>query len=87
MSVSAQIKALLSLTGNKQSDLVEALGMASKQSLSNKFTGERWSADDLIEIANFAGCRLAFVLPDGERLLLGDPVGDVGNEPGLGESL
>lgn len=76
MSISAQIKALLSITGNKQSDLMEALGMASKQSLSNKFTGERWSAADLVKIADFTGCKLAFVLPNGERLLLDAPAGD-----------
>lgn len=76
MSISAQIKALLSITGNKQSDLMEALGMASKQSLSNKFTGERWSAADLVKIADFTGCKLAFVLPNGERLLLDGPAGD-----------
>ena len=76
MSVSTQIKALLSMTGNKQSDLMEALGMASKQSLSNKFAGERWSAGDLIKIAEFTGCKLAFVLPNGERVLLDNQGGN-----------
>ena len=70
MSVSSQIKALLALTGKKQADLVPILGMANKQSLSNKIVGERWSASDLIKIADFTGCKLAFVLPDGERVVL-----------------
>lgn len=70
MSVSTQIKALLSMTGKKQSDLLNALNMASKQSLSNKFSGERWSASDLVTIAEFTGCKLAFLLPNGERLVI-----------------
>ena len=70
MNVSSQIKALLVLTGKKQADLIPVLGMANKQSLSNKIVGERWSASDLIKIADFTGCKLAFVLPDGERVVL-----------------
>ena len=70
MSISKQIKALLALTGKKQSDLIPVLGMANKQSLSNKILGERWSAADLIKIADFTGCKLAFVLQDGERVVL-----------------
>lgn len=84
MSVSMQIKALLSMTGNKQSDLMEALDMASKQSLSNKFSGERWSAADLIKIADFTGCKLAFVLPNGERLVLDSHLGDSQGAAGRG---
>lgn len=79
MSVSKSIRALLSIRGFKQSDLMNVLkrdngkqAIASKQALSNKFAGERWSADDLVSIAAFAGCKLAFILPDGERVLIGD---------------
>ena len=86
MSVSATIKALLSVTGNKQSDLLDALGMASKQSLSNKFSGERWSAADLITIADFTGCKLAFLLPNGERLVIDDLAGDAQTVTGPGLS-
>ena len=70
MSISKQIKALLALSGKKQADLIPVLGMANKQSLSNKILGERWSAADLIKIADFTGCKLAFVLQDGERVVL-----------------
>ena len=72
MSISKQIKALLALSGKKQADLVPVLGMANKQSLSNKILGERWSAADLIKIADFTGCKLAFILPNGERVALSD---------------
>lgn len=68
MSVSAKVKAILNISGKKQNDLVEVFGMSSKQSLSNKFSNERWSADDLAKVAEFCGCKLAFVLPDGTQI-------------------
>ena len=70
MAVSKKIKSLLAEAGKKQSDLMDILGMSSKQSLSNKFSHERWSADDLAKIAEFCGCKLAFLLPDGERIVI-----------------
>lgn len=70
MAISKKIKSLLMETNKKQSDLMGVLDMGSKQSLSNKFTHERWSADDLVKIAEFCGCKLAFVLPNGERIVL-----------------
>ena len=70
MAASKKIKALLAQTDKKQADLLEVLNISSKQSLSNKFTNERWSADDLVKIAEFCGCKLAFVLPNGERIVI-----------------
>lgn len=70
MAASKKIKALLAETGKKQADLLDVLNMSSKQSLSNKFSNERWSADDLAKIAEFCGCKLAFVLPSGERIVI-----------------
>ena len=73
MSVSASIKALLELKGFKQRDLIQPLGVSGKnpaQSLSNKFREGRWSAADLLSVAEFTGCKLAFILPDGERVLI-----------------
>ena len=70
MAISKKIKSLLVETDKKQSDLMDVLNMGSKQSLSNKFTHERWSADDLVMIAEFCGCKLAFVMPNGERIVL-----------------
>lgn len=68
MSVSKKVKALLLEREKKQSDLMEVLGMSSKQSLSNKFSNERWSAEDLVKIAEYCGCKLAFILPMGNGL-------------------
>lgn len=70
MSISAKVKAVLALRGKKQSDLMEALSMGSKQSMSNKFSNERWSAEDLVEIAAVCGCEIAFIAPDGTKISL-----------------
>ena len=70
MNISNSIKALLSLSGKRQIDLLGVLDIASRQSLSNKFSGERWSAADLVKSADFTGSKLAFVLPDGERVVI-----------------
>lgn len=88
MSITTQIKALLALSGKKQYDLVDALNMSSRQSLSNKFAGDRWSADDLVKIAEETGCTLAFLLPDGGRIVLGgaqEPGPEVHPRGGIGK--
>ena len=70
MNNSAKIKALLNLTGKRQSDLVQPLEMGSKQSLSNKFANDRWSAADLVRVARATGSRVGFQLPGGDWLFL-----------------
>lgn len=70
MAISKRIKALLLETDKKQSDLMEVLDMSSKQSLSNKFSNERWSADDLVRVAEYCGCKLAFLMPDGQQIII-----------------
>ena len=76
MSISNTVRALLNLCGKRQSDLVTALDMKNVQSLNNKFYNERWSASDLAAVAEACGAKLAFILPDGERVLISaaDPV-------------
>ena len=69
MSITGPIKALLSLRGKKQSDLMQPLDMSSKQSLSNKFVNERWSLDDVIKIAEATGSKLAIIRPNGEQIV------------------
>lgn len=70
MGTTASIRALLALVGKKQNDLMEPLEMGSVQSLSNKVTNGRWSADDLAIIAEVCGCTLAFVLPSGQQIAI-----------------
>ena len=72
MSISANIKALLTLSGMKQFDLMQPLSMSSRQSLSNKFTNERWSAKDLVDISRLCGCKLAFIMPNGQQIFIED---------------
>lgn len=73
MSVTSSVRALLEIRGKRQVDLLPVFGLANPQSLSNKFRGERWSASDLVKVAEFTGCKLAFILPDGERIVIDDP--------------
>lgn len=70
MSVTAKVKALLTIFGKKQNDLLTVLDLSSKQSLSNKMANERWSADDLAKVADLCGCKLAFIMPDGQQLFI-----------------
>lgn len=70
MSLSNKIKALLRMQGKKNKDLSEYLGLTMPQSLNNKFKRCSFSADDLIMIAAFVDCELAFILPDGQIIRL-----------------
>jgi hypothetical protein len=70
MDITSKIKAILNLTGHKQIELMEPLQMKSRQSLGNKFSNNRWSAEDLVTVAEATGCELAFILPDGQKIVL-----------------
>ena len=69
MSISEKVKGLLALNGKKQTELAESFGM-SKQVMSNKMARGSWSANDLARAAEFCGCKLAFVLPDGQQIVI-----------------
>lgn len=69
MSVSSKIKALLAMMEKKQIDLAEHFGMT-KQSMANKMRRDSWSAGDLISVADFCGCKIAFICPDGQHIYL-----------------
>jgi transcriptional regulator with XRE-family HTH domain len=60
MAVSDKVKALLKLKGKNNSGLAEYLGI-SVQALSNKFYRDSYSGDDLVKIAAFLECELAFI--------------------------
>ena len=70
MSIAKQVKALLSITGVKQNELIAPLKMGSKQSLYNKFTANRFTGEELATIAEVTGCKLAFILPNGDAITL-----------------
>ena len=71
MSVSNIVKGLLAIRGIKQIDLAAHFGM-SKQTMSNKFARNSWSATDLARAADFCDCKLAFILPDGQQIVIED---------------
>ena len=69
MSVSDKVKGLLALCGKKQIDLAEYFGM-SKQTMGNKMSRGSWSANDLAKAAEYCGCKLAFIMPDGQQIII-----------------
>jgi len=60
MAISGKVKALLKLQGKNNKGLAEYLGI-SDQALSNKFYRDSYSGEDLIKIASYLGCELAFI--------------------------
>lgn len=71
MSVSDKVKGLLALCGKRQGDMATSFGV-SKQSMSNKIAKNSWFASDLVKVADFCGCKLAFVMPDGQQIIIED---------------
>ena len=69
MAVSDKVKGLLALSGKKQIDLAAHCGM-SKQTMGNKMSRNSWSASDLARVAEFCGCKLAFIMPDGQQITI-----------------
>ena len=69
MAVSSKIKALLKLKGKENAELATHLGI-STQALSNKLYRDSFSAADLIRIAAFLDCTLAFVIDDVQKIVL-----------------
>ncbi|MDK2905445.1 MAG: hypothetical protein PWR12_1521 [Eubacteriaceae bacterium] len=69
MSVSDKIKSLLQLKGVKNKDLADYLGIT-PQSMRNKFTRGSFSADDLIKISDFLGCKLYFDVDEDVKIAL-----------------
>ena len=69
MAVSDKVKCLLAVSGKRQIDLAAYFGM-SKQTMSNKMSRDSWSAKDLARVAEFCGCRVGFLLPDGQHIFV-----------------
>lgn len=70
-----KIKALLAIREKKQIDLAQHFGMT-KQSMNNKMSRDSWSAEDLVRVAEFCGCKVAFVCPDGQHIYLSGENGE-----------
>ena len=72
MSVSTSVRAALSMAKKRQMDLA-ALWETSPQVISNKFRLERWTGEELAQIAALTGGKLAFVYPDGQQIFIPSP--------------
>ena len=69
MSISDSVSAALKKASLKQNDLAVAYGK-SKQSMSMKFTRDSWFGKDLVKVAKLIGADLAFVFPDGSKIMI-----------------
>lgn len=69
MAISRKIKALVSICGKTHAEVAKALGI-SPQALSNKLHRDTFTAADLIKIADHLDCPLAFIVDDGQKIVL-----------------
>ena len=69
MSVSDSVRMAITKAGISQTELAKLWG-TTPQAIYNKLNLERWSAADLVRIAEITGGRLAFVYPDGQQILI-----------------
>ena len=60
----------MQMRDKKSKELVKYLGMSSAQALTNKFNRGSFSAEDLIRVADFASCELAFILSENQKIML-----------------
>ena len=66
-SVSDTVRIVLTKAKLKQTQLAQRWN-TSRQAVSNKFYRDYWSADELVDLARFAGCQLVFKFPDGTEI-------------------
>lgn len=69
MSIAGKVKGLLASNGKGHAGLASALGISS-QALSNKFYRDSFTANDLIVVAEYTGCTLAFLSDSGSKTVL-----------------
>ncbi len=69
--ISRDIKSLLAREGKRQKDLIEILKVTSPQAVNNKFARGSWSGSELVKIAEYCGCELAFV-SDTNKIVIKD---------------
>ena len=69
MAVSSKVKALMKLKGKDNAGLAKHLEI-STQALSNKLYRDSFSAADLIKIAAYLGCDLAFIVDEAQKIVL-----------------
>lgn len=70
MTVSDAVMQALRSSGKKQADLVDVLKVSSPQAANKKVRESRWTAEDLVKIAEFTGGKIIFQMADGEQFEL-----------------
>lgn len=70
MRTSEAIMCALRSAGKKQADLVDILRVNTPQAANKKVRESRWTAEDLIKVAEFTGGKIIFQMPDGEQIEL-----------------
>lgn len=70
MNVSDAVSYALKKSGKKQADLISILNVSSPQAANKKVREGRWSAEDLIAVAEYTGSKLLMKMPDGEQFEL-----------------
>lgn len=68
MAIADKVKSVLALRGKKNIELAAYMNMT-PQSLQNKLNRGSFSADDLIKIATFTECELAFIFGESKTVL------------------
>lgn len=66
-TVSDAIRMVFTKSKCKQTNLA-ARWFTTRQAISNKFYRDYWSADELVDVARFAGASLVFKFPDGMEI-------------------
>ncbi len=66
--IADKMKAVLRLTGKKESELAKFYGISS-QGMHNKFSRGSFSMEDGIKIAEFCGAEFCYLLPDGHKIV------------------
>ena len=69
MAVSDTIKQIAKLKGTSQKEIAESLGLT-KQNMSNKMKRNTFSPDELVQIAEAVGMKLAFVDTDSKYYII-----------------
>ena len=69
MPVSDAVRMALAKARKKQTQLANLLGV-SVNAVYMKMSRDNWSAADLLHVAEATGGKLAFVYPDGQKILI-----------------
>ncbi len=69
MVISDCVRTALSMSGLRVSALANKFEI-SAPAMSNKLRNNSWFGKDLLKVADLCGCKLAFIYPDGQMIVL-----------------